>query len=117
MTTQDKPQEKLDKVIYSYTAENNQAEEENQMLRDTVTRLDQELHAGSYLLRREIEEVGAVARRDDQGVARTHRVAVARGVGKAVLPRHGAWNTEDAGVVGVARAGHRTSTDGAVLAA
>jgi len=43
MTTQDKPQEKLDKVIYSYTAENNQAEEENQMLRDTVTRLDQEL--------------------------------------------------------------------------
>ncbi len=41
MTTQDK--DKLDKVIYSYTTESNLLEEENQVLRDTVSRLDQEL--------------------------------------------------------------------------
>ena len=39
MTTRDK----IDKVFYSYTTNNNHAEEENQVLRDTVSRLDQEL--------------------------------------------------------------------------
>ncbi|MFC1801731.1 proteasome-activating nucleotidase [Nanoarchaeota archaeon] len=34
---------KLDKVLFSYTAENSQLEEENQALRETVERLDQEL--------------------------------------------------------------------------
>lgn len=34
---------KLDKVIYSYTSEDNQLEEENRVLRETVARLDQEL--------------------------------------------------------------------------
>ncbi|HLD33580.1 MAG TPA: AAA family ATPase [Candidatus Nanoarchaeia archaeon] len=35
--------EKLDNVVYSYTSENNPLEEENGVLRDTVTKLDQEL--------------------------------------------------------------------------
>jgi proteasome regulatory subunit len=39
MSTKDK----LDRVIYSYTAESNPLEEENQVLRDTVSRLDHEL--------------------------------------------------------------------------
>lgn len=39
MSTKDK----LDQVIYSYTTENNPLEEEVQVLRDTVNRLDQEL--------------------------------------------------------------------------
>lgn len=45
MTTQDKAvnTDKLDKVIYSYTTETNALEEENQVLRETVSRLDQEL--------------------------------------------------------------------------
>ena len=36
-------QDKLDKVVYSYTTENSSSEEENQILRETVSRLDQEL--------------------------------------------------------------------------
>lgn len=36
-------EDKLDKVVYSYTTEHNQLEEENQVLRDTVSKLDQEL--------------------------------------------------------------------------
>ncbi len=39
MTTRDQ----IDKVFYSYTTTSNHAEEENQVLRDTVSRLDQEL--------------------------------------------------------------------------
>lgn len=39
MSTQDK----LDRVIYSYATEHNQIEEENQVLRETISRLDQEL--------------------------------------------------------------------------
>lgn len=35
--------DKLDKVLFSYTTQNNQLEEENQVLRETIDRLDQEL--------------------------------------------------------------------------
>ena len=43
MNTKTVAKEKLDSVIYSYTTENNQLEEENQVLRETISRLDQEL--------------------------------------------------------------------------
>jgi len=38
-----KTQEQLDKVIYSYSTETTQLEEENRVLRETVSRLDEEL--------------------------------------------------------------------------
>jgi proteasome regulatory subunit len=36
-------EDKLDRVVYSYTTESNQIDEENQVLRETVSRLDDEL--------------------------------------------------------------------------
>ena len=63
----------------------------------------EEPHAGSHFFRRQVEEAGDMPTRDDQGVALTRRVGVARTESQFMLYRHPARIlAEQAGIVGVA---------------
>jgi len=68
---------------------------------DGVLFRHQELHAGAYLFSAEVEEVGTVAQRNDQRVAGTYGIAVARAVGQFIASSYSARSAEQAGVIWV----------------
>lgn len=58
-----------------------------ELLGDRIAFRDQQLATGRVLLRLQLEEIGAMAKRNDQRMPSTDRIAVARTVGVLVLSR------------------------------